>query len=403
VSVNGARVEQRARVQAEFLGKGTGDPDQGVQLVNTPVLPDSVELTVGGETWTQIDDLVAAPPEVPRGDPRRAPGEGTGEGGDPRVYTLDRASGTIRFGDGLRGSRPPSGAVIQARYDYGGGEQGVVGIGAIQKGPNLPAGVKVTNPISTWGGAPKEAVDEAERRVAEFLRRRDRAVTAGDFAAIAERTPGVNLGRVEVLPLVTPEPGLSDVRAEGVVTVLVIPASDPNRPDAPLPDRLFLDTVCDYLDRRRLLTTEVHVQGPTYKNVYVSVGLDVLPGEDVPPVREAVRSEIRTFLSPLNGGFEGHGWPLQRPVDHRELLTVAARVPGVARVRKVMLAGGQGREKEKIALNGVELPRLIGLSAERGAPTPVDEVYAQTSPSGGEEEDGPPPSSFPVPVVPEEC
>lgn len=403
VAVNAARVEQRARVETEFLGKGTGDPDQEVQLVNTPVLPESVELTVDGEPWRQIDDLMAAPPEVPRGDPRRAPGEGTGQSGDPRVFTLDRTSGTIKFGDGLRGQRPPSGAVIRARYDYGGGKQGVVGIDAIKKGPNLPSGITVSNPIPTWGGAPEEPVEEAERRIAEFLKRRNRLVTASDFSAIANRTPGVDLGRVEVLPLVHPNSALSNARAEGMVTVLVIPATDSNRPDAPLPDRLFLDTICDYLDQRRLVTSEVYVQGPSYKPVYVSVSIDVLPGEDVPPVEEAVRSEIRTFLSPLEGGFEGEGWPLQRAVDDRELLTVAARVSGVASVEEIYLANEGGEVRDEVPMTGMELPRLRGLSVDSGPATPMGELYAQTGPPGDEEGDEDPPSSLPVPVVPEEC
>ena len=406
VVVNGARVEQRARVEAEYLGKGTGDPDQEVQLVNTPVLPESVELTVGGERWKQIEDLVAAPPEVPRGDSRRAPGAGTSTDGDPRVYTLDRTDGAITFGDGLRGTRPPEGAVIEARYDYGGGSQGVVGIGAIQKGPNLPSGVKVSNPISTWGGAPQEPVEEAERRIAEFLKRRNRLVTTDDFDALARRVPGVDVGRVEVLPLARPEPDLADVRAEGAVTVLVIPASDPNRPDGPLPDRLFLDTICDYLDRRRLVTTEVHVGGPQYRSVCVSLGIEVVPGEDVPPVREAVRSTIQTFLSPLEGGFEGEGWPLQRAVEDRELLTVAARVSGVASVQDVLLAGPSGEPVDEVSMTGVQLPRLTGLSVQSGPPRPLEGFCTQTGGGDGAgaqdgEEDGP--SFFPVPVVPEQC
>ena len=398
IALNGAQVEQRARVDAEFLGKGTGQPDQQVQLVNTPVLPDSVELTVGGDRWQAIDDLVAAPPEVPRSDPRRAPGAGTEDGGDPRVYVLDRASGTIRFGDGLRGARPPTGAVIQARYDYGGGAQGVVGIGAVQKGPALPSGVKVTNPVSTWGGAAQESVDEAQRRIADYLKRRDRLVTAGDFAALTRRTPGVDVGRVEVLPLLYPEPELADVRAEGVVTLLVLPASDPNRPDAPLPDRLFLDTICDYLDRRRLVTTEVHVRGPIYRDVYVSIGIDVLPGDDAPPVRDAVRQAVRAFLSPLEGGFESEGWPLQRAVDRRELLTVAARVPGVASVEAVVLADASGEEVEAVPMSGVELPRLAGLAVQGGPAPPLDTLLPSDEPA-----DERPPDFFPVPVVPDEC
>ena len=66
VGINAARIVQRAHVESEFLGQGTGQPDQSVVFVNTPVLPDSVDLTVNGESWTRIDDLTAAPPEVPR-------------------------------------------------------------------------------------------------------------------------------------------------------------------------------------------------------------------------------------------------------------------------------------------------------------------------------------------------
>ena len=410
VGVNGAYAEQRARTQNEFLGKGTGDPDQEVQLANTPVLPESLEVTVGGEQWSRIDDLVAAPPEVPRGNPRRAPGQGTVQDGDPRVFTLDRMSGTIKFGDGLRGAQPPSDAVIQARYDYGGGKQGVVGIDAIKKGPNLPSGVKVKNPIRTWGGAPKEPVEEAERRIAEYLKRRNRLVTTDDFEAIARRTPGVQIGRVEVLPLYHPESGGADIRAEGVVTVLVIPASDPNRPDAPAPGKLFLDTVCEYLDRRRLVTTEVHVRGPSYQEVCVSVGVDVVPGADAPPVHDRVRSAIRTFLSPLDGGFEEEGWPLGRAVEKRELLTVAARVSGVASVDEIQLAGpsGGGVDQE-VSLTGVQLPRLTGLAVQSGTAKPLGEFCAQSGPevsgdrAGRVEEDETEDTFFPVPVVPEEC
>jgi len=402
VGINGAYVEQRARVHGEFLGKGSGDPDQEVQLVNTPVLPESLELTVGGRPWRRIDDLAAAPPEVPTGNPRRAPGQGTPSGGDPRVYSLDRTSGTLTFGDGLRGARPASGDVIEARYDYGGGPQGVVGIGAINKGPALPSGVKVNNPIRTWGGAPEEPVEEAERRIAEYLKRRNRLVTTDDFDAIVRRTPGVDIGRVEVLPLVQPDSATDGVRAEGVVTVLVLPASDADRPEAPTPGRLFLDTVCDYLDRRRLITTELHVRGPRYRDVCVSVGVEVVSGTDAQGVHDDVRTKVKAFLSPLNGGFEETGWPLGRAVDPREILTVAARVSGVASVEEVRLAGPSGTPvDEEVPMAGVQLPRLTGLAVQSGAAKPLSAVC----PAAGREaeEDTQDTTFFPVPVVPEEC
>ena len=49
-----------------------------------------------------------------------------------------------------------------------------------------------------------------------------------------------------------------------MVTVLLIPLHDPVSPDAPRPDQYFLRAVCDYVEDRRLLTTELHLRGPRY-------------------------------------------------------------------------------------------------------------------------------------------
>jgi hypothetical protein len=395
VGINATRVTQRARVVAEFLGQGTGEPGQSLALTQTPVLPETVALAVNGEVWTRVEDLAVASPEVPR--PRLLPGaiEQPVRLADARVYTVDRQSGAVRFGDGLRGARPPAGAVIQASYDHGGGLAGMVGPGAIRRGATLPAGVQVTNPVSTWGGADAETVPEAEQRIPAVLTHRQRLVTQEDFETITRETPGVDVGRVEILPLVHPR--APDVPARGVVTVLVIPRYDPVQPEAPLPDRLFLDAVCAHLQPRRLLTTELHVRGPVYVGLYLSVGLDVVPGADAAPVREAVRATLRAFLSPLFGGFEGAGWPLERRVDALELLAVAARVPGVARVNGVLLAAGDAAMGDAVEISGLELPRLLAVSVRQGDPLPLDDLRG-TSPVPAET-----PAFVPVPTVPPEC
>ncbi len=398
VGFNAARVVQQVHVESEFLGQGTGRPDQRVILVNTPVLPGSVDLTVNGEPWTPIDDLAAAPPEVPLLSLYRTAGEAARS--EPleaaRVYTLDPASGTIRFGDGLTGARPPRGAIIQARYDYGGGGQGVVGIGAINAGAGLPPALQVTNPVPPCGGAEPETAAEAERRIPGELRRRHRLISASDFVDVTHQTPGVDVGRVEVLPLT--HPGDSFVEAAGVVAVLVIPATDPNQPDAPTPDRLFLDAVCAHLDPRRLVTTEVHVVGPTYRRVHVGVGIDVVPGRDLPPVREAVRNAVRGFLSPLTGGFTRQGWPLGRTVWTSEITAVAARAEGVAGVRGVTLGTDTDVEStSEVELRPLELPRLGALGVQPGAAPSLKDLTATIPP----DTDGP--ELVPVPIVPRVC
>ena len=121
---------------------------------------------------------------------------------------------------------------------------------------------RVTNPVRTWGGADAESVATARSRSSRYLQHRDRLVSVDDFESIACRTPGVEIGRVEVLPafhpdLVPNEPG----DAPGVVTLMAIPRFDPGQPDAPRADRLFLNALCRYLDPRRLVTTELVLRG----------------------------------------------------------------------------------------------------------------------------------------------
>src|SRR5207253_3058624 len=80
---------------------------------------------------------------------------------------------------------------------------------------------------------------------------------------------------------------------------MVIPKYDPVQPDAPLPNRLFLDTICEYIDPRRLVTSEVFVRGPVYKPIWVSVGINVVSGKSIAEVREAVKQELLDHLAPL--------------------------------------------------------------------------------------------------------
>jgi hypothetical protein len=362
--INAARVTQRVEVASESIGRGTGEPDQQLRAVNTPVLPESVRLTVNGEAWTRTDDLLAAPPEIPVRDAAEPPGVTLPPAGDSKVFTVDRTEGLITFGNGLRGSRPPRGSVIIASYAYGGGAAGNVGVAAIKAGPQIPAGFKVSNPLPTWGGTEGETTAEAERNIPAYLKHRDRAVSREDFLAITSQTPGINLGRAECLPLYHPDAGWP---SPGVVTMLVIP-DDPNRPQAPVPDQNFLDAVCRYLDPRRVLTTEVHVVGPEYVGVSVSIGIDVVPGRDIAPVREAVKDAIRTSLSPLKGGVEGTGWPLEKAVEDRELWVTAARVPGVASVRGVRLWNAQNIEITTLGIRDLQLPQLLKIGVDLGPP-----------------------------------
>jgi hypothetical protein len=425
VGVNATPVVQRARVAGEVLPNGTGKPDQAVRLARPPVIPGSVRLTVtvpasGSptqpprvETWTEIDDLLHAGAEVPVPDPRQPPGTPPPPAGPTDVFVLDPESGTVRFGDGLRGRRPPRDALLRATYDHGLGRAGNVGRGSINSGPALPAGFTVGNPVQTWGGADAETVAVGEKQVARYLQHRDRLVNAEDFDTIVRRTPGVELGRVEVLAAYDPElaPNLPG-GAPGAVTLMLVPRQDRAQPDAPSPDRFFLDAVCRYLDPRRLVTTELFLRGPDYVPIWISVGIDVVPGLSIAEVQQRAAAELRRVLSPLPLELQpppaavappapsyphaGTGWPLSTNVAKRELLAFVARVPGVRVVNDILLAQRSDSDQDQVELTGLQLPRIAGLSVVPGDPTPLEQLRG-TAP------EGPPPVRVPVPVIPERC
>ncbi|HLI74460.1 MAG TPA: baseplate J/gp47 family protein, partial [Acidimicrobiales bacterium] len=394
-------------------------------LAHAPVIPSSVQLTVtpvngDPQAWAVIDDLMAAGPEVPVVDPSLPPGTSTPPDRPTEVFLLDAEAGVATCGDGTHGARPPAGATMYAAYDYSVGAAGNVEVGSIRSGPALPAGVTVTNPVRTWGGADAESVNDGVKQITRYLQHRDRLVTKADFEAITWRTPGVSIGRVDVLPAFDPSltPNAAG-DAPGSVTLMVLPSYDPDNPDAPIPSQSFLKTIAAWLDPRRLVTTELILLGPSYQDVWLSVGITVVPGASLVDVTTAVKAALVQFLSPLPppgtsplpdtvSVFDttapsmlqvDDGWPLGKSVVALEALAVASRVTGVLLVNSVLVATATGDPVDSIPMSGLQLPRLAGISVVTGDPIPIDSLRGQLVTTGTQ----PAAVVVPVPVVPEDC
>ena len=383
VGPNAARVQQSRTANPEFLGVGTGDADQAYALVNRGVIKGSVALDVeevGRWTrWEAAEDFLAS-------------------GEDDRHYVVDHEAGQVHFGNGVRGRAPQLGERIRTvSYRYGGGPDGNAPAKAITRID--VAGVTVKNPMRARGGAPAETVIAALDRIPGEIRRRDRAVTAGDFRELALQTPGAGLGRAECLPLF--HPGAPDQEAAGVVSVVIWPGEDPRRPSAPMPDRTLIEQVCTWLDLRRLVTTELHVIPPTYRRIAVSVGLEVKPGYGPDAVRSWVELVLRQYLAPLPPyGPEGSGWPLGRRVHGPELEAAALQVEGVEYLEGLEVAE-QAPDGSWIAaspptvlLRKYEVPEVVEITVVQGAPMPPGTSLARPSDDT---------TAVPIPVLKEAC
>jgi len=389
VSLNAAEVVQYRRARAEHLGNGTGQPNQVYRLTQSGVMDGSLVVEVEGpegwQEWTAVDGFHAS---------RRS----------DRHYVLNAEAGEVRFGNGLQGYPPQLGQRIRARtYLVCRGAAGNVPPQGISKVAHVDADVKVTNPMRAHGGDEAESAQAGLDRIPGELRRCDRAVTADDFQELALMTPGgggSGVGRAECLPRFHPETRRQNVA--GAVTVVVWPKEDPQHPNAPVPGRQLLRRVCCWLDRRRLITTELYVIAPRYHPIDVSVGIRVKQGYGVEAVRRWAELILRQYVAPLPPyGPDGHGWPLGRKVIAAELEAAVLQVEGVEYLEALKLADGRHPERQDPPTIEIELDEVIELKSV----TVVANVPANRVPAPGQGPQPEPPGMVlvPIPVRQDEC
>ncbi|MEI6668470.1 MAG: putative baseplate assembly protein [Acidobacteriota bacterium] len=399
VGVNATDVVQMIKAPPEFVGVGTAQASQSYGLVHRPVIAGTTRIQVeeAAGDWTDWQAV-----------------DGFGESQEDSChYVLDPGAATITFGNGVRGRAPQIGQRIRAlEYRYGGGPDGNVGAKAIAKVVGV-GNVSVSNPLPAVGGAPAETIAEGLERVPGEFRRHDRAVTESDFKELALATPGAGVGRADCLALFDPRTKILD--AAGVVSVVVWPREDVAHPNAPRPDRNLLRQVCQWLDRRRLITTELNVIPPTYRRIAVAVGLQARPGYGIDAVRRWVELVVRQYLAPLPPyGPDGGGWPLGRAVYGPELEAAALQVEGVQFIECLRLAewnqatgawveasvvpardsAGACSPRETIALEPWEVPELAEITVVQGPALAPGQTLGPLPP---------PLVPIPIPTIKSEC
>jgi hypothetical protein len=140
-------------------------------------------------------------------------------------------------------------------------------------------------------------------------------------------TPGVRVRRAKALPLVHPQ--FAGAQTPGVVTVIVIPEADDPKP---LPGPRTLRAVCNCLNEVRLVTTEVFVVPPTYREVRIKTSIIAQPQADLATVKQAVEENLVTFFHPLTGGDDGQGWEFGYTIYYSQVYRIIIQTDGVDRI-----------------------------------------------------------------------
>ena len=321
-------------VEAAALARGTGGPGQLVTVRGAPLVDASVAGFADGRwrSWTVRPDLDAS-------------------GRSDAHVVVDPTAGAVRFGDGEHGRVPPAGSTLLVTADLTRAQDGNVAAGVVDSLADSPHNravvadrdalarqlARVSNVVPATGGAAAETVAAAPARARDAPQQPGRAVTLDDYAALARRTPGVALARVEARANL--HPGFGCQRAPGVVTVIVLPHLPADRP-APRPG--LRRAVAAYLDRRRVIGTRIEVTGPQYVLVTVRAAVRAVAGSRTADLAGAVRAALDRFLHPLAGGPGGTGWPFGRDVYRSEVLAVIDGVAGVEHVDALELLTADG-------------------------------------------------------------
>jgi hypothetical protein len=348
IRLNVLPCSQKETVRDKLIGKGTGRPDQSFEVGKDPILPGDppVTVTVANEQWHSVSSFEHS-------------------AHDSKDYVFDGL--LVQFGNGANGQVPADNQEIRASYQSSQGASGNVAKGLNWRfvGGGVP-GVILTNPQDASGGKNSESLDDLEFRARALLDRPQRAVTLKDIELIAISTPSAYVARAKAI---------TNCPVPEAITVAAVPKTRPGRKGAPKPtSALFLDMVQRNLQRYRLLCDNLHVVGPIYVEVRVSVRLRLLKGAGSNEVIGRARQALDLFLNGrLQPADQKNGpprqtdsacptlWPFGRSVFPSEVYAILDGVTGVDFASKLVLSASiNGQPVQPNQSGAIPIP-TIGL------------------------------------------
>ena len=220
----------------------------------------------------------------------------------------------------MHGQRPNEGTEFTATYRVGNGAAGNVGAQAIFHIVSNDTGVfdEVANPMPAAGGIDPEDIEAARRDAPEAFRTQERAVTAADYAAAAER-------RAEV------QRAAATFRWTGSWHTVFVTA---DRLGGTAVDAHFEARLRRHLERFRMAGYDLEVDAARSVALDITLHLCVLPGYFRSEVLRAVQLELGAGVLPDGrlAVFHPDNFTFGRAVYLSRIVAVAQAVEGVEAV-----------------------------------------------------------------------
>jgi len=257
----------------------------------------------------------------------------------------------LRFGDGQSGRAPEPGELFAAMYRVGIGAAGNVGAETINQIIAAPdPTLKARNPLAAAGGADPESIAKVKLVAPKaFQGHPMRAVTAEDYATIAERNPRVQRAAAELQ--------WTGVRYEAHVAI------DPLGTEQA--DPILLRRIQADLDNYRRIGHDVIVVPPDYVPLDIAITVKVLSGYVRSHVEAALLDSFSNRALPggRRGIFHPDNFSFGDSIYVSKLIAAAQCIAGVESVAVTRLErrfAGPDREIENgvLPIGPLEVARL---------------------------------------------
>jgi len=226
----------------------------------------------------------------------------------------------LRFGDDEHGLRPAPGTTFEAAYRVGNGVAGNVGRDGLAHAVTTdPAVVAVRNPLPAAGGVDPETAAEVRRDAPWAFQVQERAVTAADYAEVAERNGEV-------------QRAAATFRWTGSWHTVFVTA---DRFGGGAVDAAFDARLRAWLERFRMAGYDLEVESPVFVPLEIGLHVCVLPGH----FRSDVATEVLAVLSDSvlpsgrRGLFHPDNLTFGQPVYLSAVLAAVHSIPGVQSVQ----------------------------------------------------------------------
>jgi hypothetical protein len=246
----------------------------------------------------------------------------------------------VRFGDNKHGRRPDSGTTFTAAYRVGNGVAGNVGADSLVHIVSDDSRItSARNPIAAHGGVEPESIEDVRQRAPYAFRTQERAVTANDYATMAQRD-------------VLVQRAAGTFRWTGSWRTMFVTI---DRFGGAKVDDAFKQEIEDELEPYRMAGQDLDVNGPIYVSLEIEMQVCVKPDYFRSAVKQALLEIFSNRILPDGrvGIFHPDNFTFGQSVFLSPLYAAAQAVEGVESV-VITKFQRQGTDSD-VALNAQKL------------------------------------------------